>query len=144
MSQDRRRVDRQNPVRKAKKTGIGSGISADDVVGCRGEGEVPPVEESVWTCCSITHKTLTLKHTVLCNSCQKSILGRHICEENHQCACVDLFNVHLSEMILCVMPTYHQLKSKVQGACGDVVPHTTTAFWGLRSDLVSPLKQDES
>lgn len=46
VSQDRRRVDRQNPVKKAKKTGIGSGISADDVVGCRGEGEVPPVEES--------------------------------------------------------------------------------------------------
>lgn len=49
VSQDRRRVDRQNSVKKAKKTGIGSGISADDVAGCRGEGEVPPVEESVWT-----------------------------------------------------------------------------------------------
>lgn len=46
MSQDRRRVDRQNPVKKAKKTGRGIGISADDVVGHRGGGEVPAVEES--------------------------------------------------------------------------------------------------
>lgn len=70
MSQDRRRVDRQNPVKKAKKTGSGSGISADDVVGCRGEGEVLPVEESVWTCCLIIYKTLTLKHSVLRKSYQ--------------------------------------------------------------------------
>lgn len=59
--------------------------------------------------------------------------------------CVYLFNAPLPEMILWVMPSLnHQLKSKVQGACGDVVPHTATAIWGLRSGLVSPLKQDES
>lgn len=50
MSQDKRRVARQNPVKKAKRTGRGSGISADDVEGHRGGAVVPAVEESVWTC----------------------------------------------------------------------------------------------
>lgn len=66
MSQDRRRVDRQNPVKKAKKTGRGIGISADDVAGHRGGGEVPAVEESVWTCPLITPVTVTVHTEALC------------------------------------------------------------------------------
>lgn len=54
MSKDRRRADRQSPVKKAKKTGRGIGTSADDVAGRRGGGEVPAVEESVRTCPLLT------------------------------------------------------------------------------------------
>lgn len=54
MSKDRRRADRQSPVKKAKKTGRGIGTSADDVAGRRGGGEVPAVGESVRTCPLLT------------------------------------------------------------------------------------------
>lgn len=66
MSQDRRRADRQNLAKKAKKTGREIGISADDAAGHRGGGEVPAVEESVWTCPLITPITLPVHAEALC------------------------------------------------------------------------------
>lgn len=99
MSQDRRRVDRRNPVKKAKKTGIESGISADDVAGCRGEGEVPPVEESVWTFPKFNNSQNPHTEALCC----VTAVSRAFWADTS--LCVDLFHAPLSEMILCVMPS---------------------------------------
>lgn len=122
VSQDRRRADRRNPVKKAKRTGSGSGISAGDVAGCRGEVEVPPVEESVWTCPFLTPKPST---EALCAAKQLTVelfwADISVRKTTHVWICLMLpWDDSLRDAL-----AYHQLKSKVQGACGDVVsPHS--------------------
>lgn len=46
-SQGRRTAGKQNPAKKAKRTGTGIGITAGDVAGHRDGAEAPAAEESV-------------------------------------------------------------------------------------------------